>query len=109
MDEGIVTPLSIAYFNGYSGQSPVITNFFTGSNSNLGLGFSENVTNSNWEIVLNREQDFENSNMRNYVFALSSIDGIASSIIVRVKNIFDSFPKITQRTNPCIVKVKQNF
>lgn len=105
MDEEIPPTFSIASLTEYTGvNSPAFSNFIAGSNSNLGLNFERNST--FWQMVLTRQQDFENANMRQYVFSLNAIDGISSTFIVRVRNIFDNPPTIIQHTNPCVVKVK---
>lgn len=104
MDEEIPAPFDVATLTGYSGTlSPVIFNFLIGSNSNLGLDFVQNAP--NWQMILRRQQDYENNYMKQYHLSLNQIDGITATVIVQVRNIFDNPPTISQLTTPCVVNV----
>ena len=105
MPEEISTPVAIALFKDYDHvDAPMLGNFLFNTNSNLGLSFNKNNSKSQWQIMINQRQDFENSNNRDYSFYIHG-NVTRLYVIVRVENIFDNPPTMTQVTNPCNVKV----
>lgn len=111
MEEEIPSPVPIAVFKDYyDAPSPTLT-FLIGSNSNLGVSFSQNNTESQWQMNINQRQDYENTFMRFYSFYIYGINGIRLHVTVWVQNIFDNAPTVIQITNPCEVPVRnvKNF
>lgn len=105
MPEEISTPVAIALFKDYDhADGPMLGSFMLNTASNLGLSFNKNNAQSEWQMLINQRQDYENSNTRDYSFYVHG-NVTRLYVMVKVQNIFDNPPTMTQVTNPCYVKV----
>lgn len=99
MNEKIAVPYVLALINGYTdSRAPTVI----GNLTNLGLRFEQN-SNSQWEMIIERRQDFENLANPTYIFDLG-ISGILRFVRINVINIFDNDP-IVYYQNPCKIPV----
>lgn len=104
MDEEITAPIVIAIVTGYDGiAQPILGRFETTNSLDLNLYFALNDDNE-WEMIVNKTQDYEQVSMRRYIFAVE-IDGVSVSVQISINNIFDNPPVVTALSNPCNIKV----
>lgn len=104
MDEEIAAPIVIAIVTGYDGiTQPRLGRFETTNSLDLNLYFALNADNE-WEMIVNKTQDYEQVSMRLYIFAVE-IDGVSVSVQISINNIFDNPPVVTALSNPCSIKV----
>lgn len=104
MDEEIAAPIVLAIVAGYDGSNePLLGRFESGNNLDLNLYFALNGDNE-WEVIVNKTQDFEQVNMRRYIFYVV-IDAKEVLMQISIRNIFDNPPVVTSLSNPCSIPV----
>lgn len=103
MNEELEAPIVVAIVAGYIGTQKPSINFQDGNNFDLGLDFKLNE-NSEWEMIVNNKQDYEQERMRSYYLYIE-IDSVRVWVAIEIRNIFDNRPVITADTNPCVIEV----
>lgn len=104
MREEIEWPFIAAVVAGYRGPKPALGTFAVGNNFDLGLEFELN-SDSEWEMLVTKRQDYEQQANRIYDFTIEC-DSVSKIFIVKVSNIFDNAPVMTAATNPCRIEVR---
>ncbi|CRL07387.1 CLUMA_CG020361, isoform A [Clunio marinus] len=100
MKEEIPPPLILGLIDNYDeDQVPLISAFYIGRPQDLDLSFEKNMDNE-WEMIVNNKQDYEQSQMRNYIFMVK-IDEHEIYVQINVINIFDNAPILLFDMNIC--------
>lgn len=90
---------------------PTITTFTEPSDTNaedlLGASITREALDANWELRVNKEQDYENSllgKLKRYSFDILA-DNQIFLVFLKINNIDDNMPYFRTLTNPCEIRV----
>lgn len=104
MNEEIAPPIVIAIIDGFDSRiTPVLGRFEKGDNLDLNLSFELNGD-SEWEMIVNNKQDYEQAAMRIYMFEVL-IDVEVLTVYLHILNTFENPPIVTSFSNPCRIPV----